>query len=385
MVFEDECSLIEKVKNIEKSGGHLAIIINKNDENIGGIFMNDDGVGYDISIPAVLISNSGGNKLVTYYLEHANNHEDIKEIKLEVKFENENKDNTVKYDIWYSPDQENAYLFLNEFKQLQESLGENAILGVHFFTFPHYDYNPDKKQIIENCFGSGLYCSRPGKSGVKDGADVIRESLRQKCIYNYAYENKGKKNKRYLFWNYIQTFQQNCINFGKIDKSCSESVLKNLKIPIEDIQKCYDDSFIGEKKEKNYEIYSGNSIFDTEYELRKKNFISKSPSITINERVYLGSWRADYVFESLCSSLIKKPEACYIEPTFNKKVKGVTLGSFLSIILVILLTNIILFLICKNIIKKGIENRVDSSNINSKIDHVVGSYLNLRDSAPVEE
>ena len=99
----------------------------------------------------------------------------------------------------------------------------------------------------------------------------------------------------------------------------------------------------------------------------------------------MGSWRADYVFESLCSSLIKKPEACYIEPTFNKKVKGVTLGSFLSIILVILLTNIILFLICKNIIKKGIENRVDSSNINSKIDHVVGSYLNLRDSAPVEE
>ena len=76
------------------------------------------------------------------------------------------------------------------------------------------------------------------------------------------------------------------------------------------------------------------------YELRKKNFISKSPSITINERVYLGSWRADYVFESLCSSLIKKPEACYIEPTFNKKVKGVTLGSFLSIILVILLTNV---------------------------------------------
>ena len=116
MVLEGDCSLIEKVKNIEKSGGHLAIIINKNDENIGGIFMNDDGVGYDISIPAVLISNSDGKKLVTYYLEHANNHEDIKEIKLEVKFENENLDNSVKYDLWYSPDQDNAYTFLNDFK-----------------------------------------------------------------------------------------------------------------------------------------------------------------------------------------------------------------------------------------------------------------------------
>jgi hypothetical protein len=331
MVREGKCNIMDKVKNIENSGGHLAIIIGEKDDNIGGIFMNDEGLGNDISIPAVLISNTDGKKLIDYYLDNVDSHEAIKEIKLEVKFENENKDNTVKYDIWYSPDQENAYLFLNEFKQLQESLGENAILGVHFFTFPHYDYNPDKKQIIENCFGSGLYCSRPGKSGVKDGTNVIRESLRQKCIYNYAYEKNGKKNNKMLFWDYINKFHQNCIHVGKFDVSCSEEVLKNLKIPSDNIQKCYQDSFIGEKKEKNYEIYSGNSIFDTEYELRKKNFISKSPSITINERVYLGSWRADYVFESLCSSLIKKPEACYIEQTFNKKIKGVTLGSFLSI------------------------------------------------------
>ena len=210
MVREGKCNIMDKVKNIENSGGHLAIIISEKDDNIGGIFMNDEGLGNDISIPAVLISNSDGKKLIDYYLDNVDSHEAIKEIKLEVKFENENKDNTVKYDIWYSPDQENAYLFLNEFKQLQESLGENAILGIHFFTFPHYDYNPDKKQIIENCFGSGLYCSRPGKSGVKDGTNVIRESLRQKCIYNYAYEKSGKKNNKMLFWDYINKFHQNC-------------------------------------------------------------------------------------------------------------------------------------------------------------------------------
>jgi hypothetical protein len=174
---------------------------------------------------------------------------------------------------------------LREFRDLQKALGDNAILGVHFFTYPHFSYNPYAKQDFKDCLGSGLYCIRPGKSGVNLGSYIVRESIVQKCIYNYAYENKGKKNKRYLFWNYIQTFQQNCINIGKIDTSCSESVLNDLKIPIKDIQKCYEESFIGEKNEKNYEIYSGNSIFDTEYELRKKNFISKSPSITINERV----------------------------------------------------------------------------------------------------
>ena len=365
MVNSGSCNNIDKIKNIENSGGHLAIIISEKDDNIGGVFINDEGAGYDISIPAVLISNTDGKKLVTYYLNHADSHEDIKEIKLEIKFENENRDNTVKYDIWYSPDQTNAYLFLNDFQNLQESLGDKAILGVHFFTYPHYNYRPDKIQNISNCFGSGLYCSRPGKSGVKDGTNVIRESLRQKCIYNYAYEKKEKKNNKILFWNYIQNFYQNCVRLNKIDVSCS--------------------SFVGEKNENNYESYSKNTILDNEYELRKKNFINKSPSITINDRVYLGDWKADLVFESLCSSLIKKPEACYLEQTFNKNIKGVTLGSFLSIVLVILFINVLLFLVCKVVIKKGIELDVNSSNINSKIENVVGSYLNLKDPSPAGE
>ena len=385
MVYAGSCSLIEKVKNIEKAGGHLAIIINDKSENIGGgVFMNDDGAGHDISIPAVLISNEDGKILSDYYLEFVANNIDINEIRLEVKFENENIDNTVKYEIWYSPDQDNAYSFLNDLKYIQTTLSDNVIFGVHFFTYPHYFYSPDKKQNIENCYGNGLYCSRPGKFGVKDGKEIIKESLRQKCIYNFAFEKKDVDTKM-LFWDYIENFYKNCVKKNKINNSCSEQVMKDLKIPDNYIQKCYEDSFIGEKKEKDYENFSKNAILDNEYELRRKNFVSKSPSITINDRVYLGYWRADNIFENLCSSLIKKPKACYLEQTFHKEINGVTLGSFLSIIFAILLINILLFLVCKNVIKKGIEYRVDSSNINNKIDKIVGSYLNLKDSAPSEE
>ena len=128
MVYAGSCSLIEKVKNIEKAGGHLAIIINDKSENIGGgVFMNDDGAGHDISIPAVLISNEDGKILSDYYLEFVANNIDINEIRLEVKFENENIDNTVKYEIWYSPDQDNAYSFLNDLKYIQTTLSDNVI------------------------------------------------------------------------------------------------------------------------------------------------------------------------------------------------------------------------------------------------------------------
>ena len=382
MVKQGNCSFFNKMSNIESSGGHLAIIISDKDEPATGIFLSDEGLGTDITIPAVLISNKDGKILTDYYIKHADSHEAIKEIKLEIKFQNEYLDNTVKYDVWYSPDQENAYLFFKEFRELQKVLGDSAILSIHFFTYPHFSYMPNKRQKIENCFGNGLYCVRPGKSGVTDGTNVIRESLRQKCIYNYAFETKKNKN---LFWDYIDKFYDKCVYERKIDKSCSDKVMKKVGLPEKEISKCYDESFVGFRRYIDYEYYTKNAILDRDYELRKKNFISKSPSITINDRVYLGSWRAEYVFESLCSSLVKKPEECYMEVNFNRNLKGVTLTTFLLIILGVIIANIILFMACKRIIKKGIEERVDSTDFDNKIDKAVGSYLALRESAPGED
>ena len=74
-----------------------------------------------------------------------------------------------------------------------------------------------------------------------------------------------------------------------------------------------------------------------------------------------------------------------MEVNFNRNLKGVTLTNFVLIILGVVIINIIVFLICKKIIKKGIEERVDSTDIDNKIDKAVGSYLALRDSAPGED
>ena len=383
MVFEGNCSLFDKVSNIEKAGGHLAIIISETKEEVEGIFLSEEGLGSEITIPAVLISRLDGNQLTNYYMKHANSHEEIKDIRLEVKFENENLDNTVKYDVWYNPDQENTYIFFNEFKELQNALGDEAILGIHFFSYPHFTYSPSQRQEIQNCLGSGLYCIRPRKAGVTDGTKVLKESIRQRCVYNYAFENKNTK-KRKLFWEYMKLFYEKCVKEKNIEESCSIEVIKKIGIPEKDIKKCYEDSVV-DKFGNNSEVFSKNIFLNKDYELRKKNFVSKSPSITINDRVYLGSWKAETVFESLCASLIMKPEICYTEVTFDRDIKGVRLITFLVIIFVALIMNILLFLGCKTIIKNGIQERVDSSEIDNKIDNVVGSYLALRDSAPGED
>ena len=117
------CSPAQKVKNIEEAGGHAAIIVDDKDEPIDKMFLADDGNGNDISIPAVLISFSDGNKLINYYSQikpDKNNR-----IRLEIFLPLEKSDNTVKYDIWFTPDQTKVYDFLNNFEKYQNLLGES--------------------------------------------------------------------------------------------------------------------------------------------------------------------------------------------------------------------------------------------------------------------
>ena len=61
------CSITQKVRNIEEAGGHVAIIINDKDENVEEMFLADDGHEGDISIPAILISQTDGIKIINYY------------------------------------------------------------------------------------------------------------------------------------------------------------------------------------------------------------------------------------------------------------------------------------------------------------------------------
>ena len=103
--------------------------------------------------------------------------------------------------------------------------------------------------------------------------------------------------------------------------------------------------------------------------------------MTINGRLYLGEWDSQLIFEFLCASLIKKPKECY-----NNEVEVIKITNksnkfkFIVIIFIVICINVLVFLFCKNIIKKKIQDRINSTDINSRIDSVVSSYLAMRDS-----
>ena len=374
------CSDTQKVRNIEEAGGHAAIIINDKNEPPEKLFLADDGHGADISIPAVLISLSDGQKLIEYYTSHP--HDKTHRIRLEINFSLEKTDNTVKYDIWFTPDQQNVYTFLNDFLRYQKLLDDKAILGVHYITYPYFSYDPSSNRPIDDCLGSGLYCVRPGNSGVNDGALIALESIKQKCIYQFTYQNKERTISKELFWMFMSKFHENCILTNNFNQKCSDNIINSVGLSSDEISKCILDSFIGttyEKQRPDYNRVLKNKILDEEYEIRKRNYIRRVPSLTINGRLYDGSWRPEYVFDALCASLIKKPKVCFTEGT--QKEVGFSGPAAFVIIMIVLATNIILFILCKNFIKKKMIDRIQSTDIDSRIDTVVNSYMALRDKA----
>ncbi len=358
----------------------MAIIMDDKDEKVEEMFLADDGHEGDLSIPAILISRTDGDKIINYYMIHKDSKEDIKKIRFEIRFDIENKNNTVNYDIWYTPDIENVYTFLKDFQKYHDALANSAKIGVHFVTYPHFQYDPNSNTPKEDCLGSGLYCIRPGKLGIEDGSIIVTESIKQKCIYFYA----SKNNKMDLFWKFMSNFYDNCVskenNFNQV---CSNEVISNVGIDLNEINECLYESFLAtsyEKQQTQYQKVFKNQILDKEYDLRKQYMINRVPSITINGRLYIGSWRPEFVFDALCAALTKKPSACYAEGKFQREAKGFSFVSTCLIIFVVLFINIVLFVTCKRYIEIKVGNRISSSDINTKIDTVVNSYIALKES-----
>jgi len=57
---------VTKVRNIEKAGGSLAVIIDDSNNNVRDIIMSDDGTGAGIRIPSMLISKKDGQILKNF-------------------------------------------------------------------------------------------------------------------------------------------------------------------------------------------------------------------------------------------------------------------------------------------------------------------------------
>ena len=69
MVDVGSCSFVQQVRNIERSGGALAIIVDNKNEDITDLVLSDDGTGQGIRIPAILVNKHEGEQLKQFLID----------------------------------------------------------------------------------------------------------------------------------------------------------------------------------------------------------------------------------------------------------------------------------------------------------------------------
>lgn len=110
IVDRGECTFTTKVRNIEKLGVKLAIIVDDREENSENLIMADDGTGHSISIPSFIIRKRDGNIIKDVVINSPN-----KNVYLKAELEIDHPDNRVEYELWYSSILDLDYMQLREF------------------------------------------------------------------------------------------------------------------------------------------------------------------------------------------------------------------------------------------------------------------------------
>lgn len=119
LVTRGNCTFVQKVRNAEKAGASLVIVVDDRLENITNVIMGDDGTGTGIRIPSMLIGKDSGDALRKYMTiaEGAT---------LSADFILPNYD-VADMELWFSSNNNFALNFIKEFDRYVHRLEKNIM------------------------------------------------------------------------------------------------------------------------------------------------------------------------------------------------------------------------------------------------------------------
>lgn len=103
------CSFVTKVRNAERAGASLVVVVDDRDEDITNVIMGDDGTGMGIRIPSMLIGKDTGKILKDFAVTSDS------KATLSAEFSLENPHNYSDVELWYSSNNVLALDFIKEF------------------------------------------------------------------------------------------------------------------------------------------------------------------------------------------------------------------------------------------------------------------------------
>ena len=372
------CTFVTKVRNAQKIGANMVIIINDNDEEIHNLIIADDGTGNDIYIPSAIISKKDGDKIYNFLKKNDNKVYVIIDFLL-----NQNKQ--IELETFFSSSEIKAYQLLIGLSEYFSEFNNQIIYKPRYVTHKSPNYDKNNRNKISNCVSGGLYCYFPKKSTiVQDGELIILENLIQKCVYKESFIRKDI----YIYFKYMEYFYNNCININKPDFSekCSNNTLKYIGLNESNIYKCIANSF-GVSKYSNSILQNDNNILKNDYDIQSHYYINSFPAVIINKSPIEGIIKLDTIIENICYYAYERPYFCNnlyhnsIHKKFDFTFWVIIIGLFILLFIII----ISLIFWCRKYIQMKVYHRIQFQDIdiNGRINNVINNYFAIKERSKV--
>ena len=362
-----KCTFVNKVRNAERAGASLLVVVDSKAENVTNVIMGDDGTGTGIRIPSMLIGKSDGETLIKFAQKNIG-------ATLSAEFAVKEKSDVAEIEIWYSSNNIRALDFIKEFDQYAHQLKGYATITPRFVTWGCPACSESFK--ADECFSDGKYCA---PNHIKDdfnrvrGRDIIYEDLRESCLH----KNLKKAGNEPHWWDYMKHVHSIC--FGFISEECSKTAHEDFQIDWDETDRCVKESFLGGDHSK-----ADNTVLRDNSEAWKEYGTLYWPSVTINRMTFRGDITPENIMEDVCANLATKPQACLdfyerehikYEVTTEKGPDSVSAELLIIVVCVLIGVNVLLILAYRRCVKKEMED-----TMGFKVSNAVSQYISVAQS-----
>lgn len=311
------CYFIEKAYNAEKAGFKGILIYDNTFERLLTMAAPEDRpeiakLADDISIPTALLTQATGQKLAETLKSG-----DSVVVELDFQESMAHPDDRVEWEFWTSSNDgcgagcDRQSRFKADFAETAISLEKR---GYTKFT-PHYMVQRclearGSQTCEDNCINHGRYCAMDSiptelQSRYK-GRQVVEENKRQLCIRQQA----EAKNQAWLWWTYVQLFDQNCkMSADAFDSTCAETQIQASNLSVTTVQNCMGSS---DADQDHVLLKAESEAQGTESIGSSAGRVVLLPTVVINNRQYRGRLDAVAITKALCSGFDEttEPEVC---------------------------------------------------------------------------
>jgi hypothetical protein len=288
--------------------------------------------------------------------------------------------------MFFSSEDNKAYKLLKDFYPYHKELEQYTKFTPHYISHKSPFYDANKTEAVPNCLGRGLYCHAARYDlNIQDGKDILVEDIHQKCAYNIAYDKNDPKPN--LYWEYMINFYEKCVNSSTINfiPKCSSEVADDIGLGSSKVEQCMLNSFKVDSLKNSLVFTNNNLLLEDDYEIKNKWGVRVFPTLMVNNKTLHNTWSADVLLEAICAGFYKQPKICEEKTGFKrhdsvkKESNDLSYTTIFFIIVIVIGLNIVLIIFCKRYIAQRIAERIENVDINSRINNVVSSYLQLRD------